>query len=136
MFSYCFIGMLTLSPMTVVPVCRVSDAVTIRCRGLAVQFMSWSIQRQETYERVINDQVINSRDAIQMPAVETVNSTTFTFVRSSAHKASPLISTLSIDSVSIGLNGTVVNCKDVQNPTISASTTIHIIDTRQGDFLL
>ena len=126
------LGMLMLSPMKTVPVCRVGDTATIKCTASS-HFISWSILRQSTHERVINDQIINSRDAIQMPAVETVNSTTFTFVRSSAHEASPLISTLSIDSVSIGFNGTVVNCTDVQNPTISASTIIQIIDTSSSE---
>ena len=59
-----------------------------------------------------------------------VAATTFTYARISARFASPLVSTLSIDSVSIDLNGTVVRCSDVdQNLMISASTTIiQIID--------
>jgi hypothetical protein len=69
----------------------------------------------------------NSRDTYQIPGSVDVNLTTFTFMRSSAQGASPLVSTLSIDSVSIGLNGTVVRCSDLANPMISASTTIYII---------
>ena len=48
---------------------------------------------------------------------------------------SPMISTLSIDSVSIGLNGTVVRCADLTDSMISASTTIQIIDTGQSEFV-
>ena len=70
---------------------------------------------------------INSLDANQMSR-RVENFATFIFMRSSAQGASPLISILSIDSVGIGLNGTVVRCSDVANPITSASTTIHIID--------
>ena len=59
----------------------------------------------------------------------------FTFSRSSAQGATPLISTLSIDSVSIGM---VVQCSDVVNTMISALTTIQIIDISEwfNHFLL
>ena len=39
----------------------------------------------------------------------------------------PLVSTLSIDSVSIGLNGTVVRCVEVGGSMSSNLATIHII---------
>ena len=121
--------MVTLSPMMVAPVCRVGDPLQLTCTA-TVQFISWSVIRiseQGTLEMEINDELINSRDDNQM-AQTVVNSATFTFSRSSAQGATPLISTLSIDSVSISLNGTVVRCSDVENTTISALTTIQIID--------
>ena len=125
--------MLTISPITMVPVCRTGDAVRITCTA-SVEFISWSIlqQRQGTLERISNDQTINSRDASQMTQVE-VNSVLFTFMRTSARGASPLISTLSIDSVNNSLNGTVVRCSDVANPMTSASTRIQIIDASQSE---
>jgi hypothetical protein len=43
---------------------------------------------------------------------------------------------LSIDSVSIGLNGTVVRCSDVLNPMASASTTIYIISAANSTVTL
>jgi hydrogenase/urease accessory protein HupE len=57
-----------------------------------------------------------------------VTSVIFTFVRTSAQGASPLVSTLSIDFVNISINGTVVRCSDVAIPMTSASTAIQIID--------
>jgi hypothetical protein len=63
-----------------------------------------------------------------------VNSTTFTFIRNSSRSFLPLIVTLSIDSVSIGLNGTVVNCMEVGNSMSIASTIIQIIDTSNGEW--
>ena len=132
-------GMVTLSPMTVAPVCRVGDPLQLTCTA-TVEFISWNVFRiseQGTHEMKINDELINSRDSNQM-AHTAVNSSTFTFSRSSAQGATPLISTLSIDSVNIGLNETVVQCSDVVNTTVSALTTIQIIDISEwfNHFLL
>ena len=81
---------------------------------------------------ITNSVLIDNSDDIQRKTKE-VASVTFTYARASAQGASPLISidTLSIDSVGIGLNGTVVRCSDVADPTTSASTTIEIIDTNK-----
>ena len=112
---------MTLSPVMVAPVCHVGDPLQLICTA-SVEFIRWSILH-------INPVQINSRDENQMRIFnDLVDSVTFTFLRSSAQFASPLISTLSIDSVSIGLNGTVVHCTDIANSTTSASTTIHILD--------
>ena len=75
----------------------------------------------------------NSRDPADQMTEESVNSTTFTFMRTSAQFASPQISTLSIDSVSSGLNGTVVNCMDVYNP-VSSTSTIQVIGISHSEF--
>ena len=121
--------MLILSPMMVAPVCHVGDPINLTCTA-SVEFISWSIVVVNAHGR---DQeitaFINSRDTSQLPTRRVINSTTFNFMRSSAQGVSPLMSMLSIDSVSIDLNGTVVNCMNVANPMISASTAIYIIDT-------
>ena len=70
---------------------------------------------------------INSHDGSQQISVIAVNSTSFTFMRTSAQGSSPLISTLVINSVSRDLNGTVVHCLDVGTSMIT-STTIHLFD--------
>ena len=49
----------------------------------------------------------NSRDSSPSPKQRIINSTTFIFTRISAEDTLPLISALSINSTSIGLNGTV-----------------------------
>ena len=126
--------MVTLSPMNVAPVCRVGDPLQITCMA-SVVFIIWSIlqaNEQGTLVKPVNSVHFNSRDANQMPRTITVNSSTFTFIRTSAHEASPLISTLSIDSVNISLNGTVVHCSDVGNSITPASTTIRIIDVSKS----
>ena len=121
------IGMVILSPMSVAPVCNVGDPLQLMCNA-SVEFIRWNVlqsNEQGTLEEVANVQ-INTRDiSVQMSERE-VDSATLTFMRLSARNATPLVSTLSIDSVSIGLNGTVVKCSNVSNPTKSASTTIYI----------
>ena len=121
--------MLTLSPLMVVPVCRVGAPLQITFTA-SVKFIRWSLV-------VINEHGMeeditvsrNSRDPNPRPIEGIINSTTFTFTRTSAEDLLPLISTLSINSASIGLNGTVIHCMDVINPMTSASTTIQIINT-------
>jgi hypothetical protein len=124
--------MVTLSPMTVAPVCRVGDPLQITCIAPA-QFMRWSILQvndQGTLEEATTSVQLNSLDDNQI-AQRVVNSSMLTFTRTSTQRVLPLICMLSIDSVSIGLNGTVVNCSDVTNPMISTSTTIQIVDFNQ-----
>ena len=119
-------GMVTLSPMSVAPVCDVGDPLQLTCTA-SVEFIRWNIT-------VVNDQGIteeitvniNSGDTSQQMSQRIINSTIFTFMRTSTRFASPLVSTLSIDSVSIDLNGTVIRCMEVGGSMASASTTIQI----------
>ena len=131
--------MVTLSPMMVAPVCHVGDPLQITCTA-SVEFIRWSIlqsNEQGTLSLVeVTSAQINSRDVNVQMSDRKVNSATFTFMRSSARFASPLISTLSIDLVNIDLNRTVVRCSDVANPMISVSTTIQIIDISNSMRLL
>ena len=115
--------------------CRVGDSLQLTCTAESVQFIRWNIlqdNEQGILEQVVNVQ-INARDISMQMSEREVDSTTLTFMRVSAQFATPLVTTLSIDSVSIGLNGTVVRCSDVANPMLSASTTIQIIDTSQSE---
>ena len=121
--------MLILSPTIAAPVCHVGDPLQITCMA-PMHFIGWRIfpLNEQGFEEVTIYVQINSLDDNQIQQRE-VNSSTLTFTRISAQRVLPLISTLSIDLVNIGLNGTVVWCLDVVNPTTSALTTIKIIDT-------
>ena len=56
-----------------------------------------------------------------------INSTSFTFSRISARGIMPLVSRLTIDPLTIGLNGIMINCTDVSMME-TASTTIHVLN--------
>ena len=124
--------MLTLSPMMVAPVC-LGDQVNLTCTA-SVDSIQWSftvVNEQGRHEPFTTFSTSSGHSQQSAPFV--VNSTTFTVIRGSGERVLPLISTLSIDPVSIGLNGTVVNCIDPRDMLISASTTIQIIDTSQSE---
>ena len=119
--------------MTVAPVCHVGDPLQITCTASVANTIEWSFtvinQRGET-EPITT---FSTAEALSSQSVLLqVNSTTFTLIRNSSQNVLPLIVTLSIDSVSIGLNGTVVTCRDTGN-SVTASTTIQIIDTSNSE---
>ena len=128
-----------LSPVMVAPVCHVGDPLQLTCTA-SVEFIQWSILRINheqggKLEKVTNDVIINSRDPSQMIQT-TANNIAFTFTRVSTRGASPLVTTLSVDSVGTDLNGTVVNCTDLANTTTSATATIQIIDSNQSELVI
>ena len=130
--------MVTLSPMSVAPVCSVGDPLQLTCTA-HVEVLRWNILRaneEGTLVNVVNSEIINSRDAVQMRNTP-LNSATIMFTRISAQGALPLVTRLSIGSVNIGLNGTVVRCSDATNPmTMLASSTIQIIETTQSELTI
>ena len=136
LITQCFcVGMVTLSPMMVAPVCRVGDPLQLTCTA-SVEIISWSftvVNQQGRDEEVTSFSTAGALSNQSM--LFEVNSTTFTLIRNSSQYVLPLIVTLSIDSVIIGLNGTVVNCMDGPpgNSMTSASTIIQIIDTSNSE---
>ena len=131
------IGQLTLSPTSVASVCRVGDPLQLTCTAPVESGIKWDIFQSESTFRFVDDVVITLGSAKNQRTPVTVNnSIMFTFTKISDPGASPLVSTLSIDSVSIFLNGSVVNCSDLSDSTTSAATTIQIIDTHQGEFII
>ena len=132
MFKHCkYVGQLTLSPMSVAPVCSVGDPLQLTCTASVEAGIKWNIFRVNM--KVISDVLITIGSAKNQRTPITVDSVTFTFIKNSAPEVSPLVSTLSIDSVS--WNGTVVNCSDLSDSTTSAATTIQIIDAHQSEFI-
>ena len=119
--------------MNVAPVCRVGDQLQLTCTA-STEFLEWNVSTRVTNEQGRLEEFstfINSRDMAQQSMPVVVNGSSFTFMRISGRNVTPLNSTLSIDSVSIGLNGTVVRCMDAGvNAMSSASTTIQIFDAR------
>ena len=117
--------MVTLTPISVAPVCEVGDPLQLTCNTTG-NFLRWILtvgdEQGVPQEHRRN---INSQDESQQVSEIQVNSTTFTFMRISHQGINPLISTLEIDLVSRDLNGTEAHCLDVGTST-TASTTLLI----------
>ena len=111
--------------------CSVGDPFQLTCTASVEDGIKWNIFRVDV--KVISDVLITVGMAKNQMIPMTVDSVTFTFIKNSAPGASPLVSTLSIDSVS--WNRTVVNCSDLLDSTTSAATTIQLIDTSQSEFV-
>ena len=133
MFKY-KTGTLTLSPATIAPVCHGDDSLQLTCTASdSVEFLGWTLMQLVNEQGMIEEfspMYIGANSLSPQPMPIVVNSTTITIRRISARGASPLVSTLSFDSIGIGLNGTVVNCADETNSMAPASksTTIYIIN--------
>ena len=121
--------MVTLSPSSVAPVCRVGDPLELTCSS-SRSFSRWtfSVGNEQGVSQEYRRN-INSQDGSQQVSTIQVNSTTFTFMRTSSQGMLPLVSTLVINSVNRYLNGTEVQCLDVVSAT-TASTTIRLFDRR------
>ena len=120
-------GRVILSPAAVAPVCKVGNQLELTC-NISGSYLRWILavgdEQGMLQEHRRN---INSQDESQQISQVVVNSTTFTFMRTSSQDILPLGSTLVINSVSRDLNGVMVYCVDV-NASRAVSTTIHLFD--------
>ena len=131
MLSLTNVGMLILSPVSMAPVCHVGDPLQLTCTA-DVEFIRWNLT--VVNEHGVKEDIVvsrNSRDSASPQREITINSTTFTFSRTSVQGDLPLVSVLAISSTSFSLNGTVVQCMDASNSMtmlVPVLTTIQIID--------
>ena len=115
--------MALLSPSEVAVVCRAGDRLELTCSTTG-SLLQWSLLlfnnegALRTYTRHIT-----SIDKSQQMSQLTVNSSVFYFSRISIQGDLTLISTLIINPVSIGLEGTMVNCTEVGNSVNTSSVT-------------
>jgi hypothetical protein len=119
--------------MSVAPVCRIGDPLQLTCKA-SVANIQWSftVVNEHGMDETVTSFSMAGALSNQTMLIE-VNSTTFTLIRNSSQNILPLIVTLSINSVIAGLNGTIVSCINEANSSLSASTTIQIIDTSYGE---
>ena len=126
------IGLITveISPSPVAPVCQDGDQLELICTS------PQTVHRWELTvlpENITHTTVpVSSAGTSGVPPPLLIRSTVITFSRLSGQDSSPLISRITISSVSSGLNRTVVNCFEGISSTDSvATTTIRIIDPGQ-----
>ena len=118
-------GMATISPPETARVCR-GHQLELIC-SVTGSFLQWRfslIREGETTPRPYMFTITSLNSDNQTQNLR-VNSTIFTFARTSSQYSLPLVSSLTINAISDGLNGTVVTCSDIETSQ-SASTTINI----------
>ena len=128
-----YTGLVTLSPSRKALVCGVGEPVELTCNTTET-FLRWQITipgGAETSTRT-ETRLLSYNTPSASPLM--VYSAMINFTRTSSHEILPLISTLVIDHVTEGLNGTVVSCMEVSSSqtATSAATIVHIIDPEFG----
>ena len=122
--------MVELSVSPVAPVCQVGDQLELTCTtpGTVHRWEFTVFPENMTYTTV----PITSVGTNGVPPQLTVSSSMVNFFRLSGQDSSPLVSRITVNPVSSGLNRTVVNCFEGISSTDSvATTTIRIIDPSQ-----
>jgi hypothetical protein len=123
MFCHSLTGAVTLSPSGVAPVCLSGDQLELTCT-ITGELLQWrfSVVRGNDTTATKITRTITSISSTRSPL--TVNSMVFNFSRISAHDRMPVMSRLVISPVSNSLNGTVMNCEDVDTREESSTTII------------
>ena len=120
-------GELILSSSELEPVCEVGASTEVTCSTTAGA-LRWYI----TIPRMITESRFMSRNTQSSTSPPlTIDSSTISFTRLSAHGALPLVAVVRIDRVSEALNGTVINCTEVGLNLISpdtSATTVQLVD--------
>lgn len=122
---------LLLSPSKEAVICP-GEQLELICSTNA-SFLRWiSLLQNEQGRAQIFSRHIASMDELQQVSSLVLNSTSFNISRVSSQDELPLVSRLLINPVTIALNGTKVNCTEVDMilnnaNVVMASTTINVI---------
>ena len=121
--------MVEISPSPVAAVCQEGDQLELICT-LSDIFLRWEFTVFP--ENASHTVIIISAGPSGIPPPLMISGSMITFSRLSGQDVLPLISRVTIASVSIGLNGTVVNCFEGSTSIdVVATTVIRIIDPGQ-----
>ena len=108
-------------------VCQIGDPLELTCSTTG-SFLRWTLtvsNEQGTPQEYQRN--INSQDGSWQTSEVIVNSTTFTFMRTSDQDSLPLVSTLVVSFVGRDLNGVVLYCTDV-GASVTSVTTIRLLE--------
>ena len=121
-----YTGVVEISPSAVAPVCQAGDQLELICTSSGT-IHTWEFTIFP--ENMTYSASVISAGPSGVPPPVTISSSMITFSRLSAQNSSPLVSRITVSSVSSGLNGTVVKC--VEGISSTAIATIRIIDAGQ-----
>ena len=125
------VALVEISPSVVAPICQAGDQLELRCYTSS-NFLRWEfVAISASGEAVTYMQTVTSDGPAGVDSDPiTINSTIMvSFSRDSSQGSLPLISRMTINPVSDGLNGVDVKCTD-RVTSESATTTILIIGGR------
>ena len=114
-------GAVTVFPSGIASVCS-GDSLELNC-STSGNILEWSFGPTRTTSRYTR--ALSTTN--QPPEPISIDAARFIFSRLSAANSLPLVSTLLINPVNMGLNGTKVNCTDV-GTSETVTTTITIIN--------
>ena len=125
--SIMYAGDVVMSPSRRAAVCRVGDSLEIRCTTTD-RFLTWRVILTGTTDRItrtLSSTIVN-------PEIVVINTTVFTFSRTSELGSTPLVSNLEIGSTGRNLNGTQIVCMEVGASSMKDTTTVYIIKDNHG----
>ena len=123
-----------ISPPGLAPVCD-GDQLELTCTttGSHLEWRFKAIRRNATTATEFSRIMLATGSASDAMTQLVINSIVFSFSRTSAEDSLPVMSRLLITSVSISLNGTVINCEDLGTSEVSSSTVVvRETDSLQG----
>ena len=122
--------MVTLSPSPRATVCNVGDRIEVNCTTNA-SVLTWNFMyiSENGMVEEHSDIIISSTAMTQLTRM--INSSIVTFTRRSEPRNSPLISSRTIDSVSMDLNGTRITCMEF-GATTEVTIAIYIVPSQSG----
>ena len=108
------------------------EQLMLTCQTTMDRRLSWDIyipHHDRSYSKLYAYEGARDTSSVEVDAMVTL-----TFDRTSESEVFPLISQLSVNNVTIHLNGTMINCTERTLRNIILQKTIHIIDT--GEYIL
>lgn len=116
-----------ISPSPVATVCNAGDMLEVNCTTNTSSVLTWSLTyiSENGMVEQVEDIIISSSAMIQ--PTRTISSSVISFARRSEQRSTPLTSSMTVASVSLGLNATRITCRESVGTARSETTTIYII---------
>ena len=127
----CIAGYLVLSPSPRAAVCQIGDTLEVMCTT-SDHFLTWMLTKSGSTYRITR----TLSSTIRNPERVLVNSTVYTFSRTSELGSTDLVSKLIISPVRQSLNGTKIVCTEIGASAMMANTTVYIIRNKHGGPML
>ena len=134
-----FAGTAVISPSPRAELCHIGDRLEVMCKitSSTVSFSKWSLEYISESGTTIH-LISTITSTMMFDDTQVMDSTEFTFSRSSGLGELPLVSSLYISPVRGSLNGTIISCGEGRgdDPANSANTTVFIVGNNVGALIV